>query len=170
MDKDQEQIEYENKIKKMSSAERKETEESLISTDKRCDEIFNDTCLKVSSTLLSEITRDSNLEIYNGIVKKTMESKPDEIISIFIVHIYSDKKYRDAILRSDEDFFKNGNHENFTSSDNDRIKAMFDIKDYWKQLSKGAKNTIKSLFIKMIQICTMKIGCKCKLNWLRSLK
>src|ERR1700722_18726427 len=96
--------------------------------------VFNAVSEGIGKRLLAEFPTNRDLVIYNQIVTGIIKKKPFEPISIFMVHIYANDTYREAILNGDEKFFRSSRHENLTSSDEDRIKAMFQFQSCWDKM------------------------------------
>ena len=142
----------------------KDKYDELLKLSIHCIKIFNSLCMKVAELLLSEFPKNMELTIYEAIVKKVIEKNYEEPISLFLVHVFQNKEYREAIMNGDENFFKSNRHENLTSSDEDRIKAMFQFKSCWNEMNDVSKNYIKEAFKKMIKVCNTYLDSKCDYN------
>jgi hypothetical protein len=114
--------------------------------------MFNAISEGIGKRLVAEFPGNRDLVIYNQIITSIIKKKPLEPISIFMVHIYGNDKYREAILNEDEKFFKSSRHENLTSSDEDKIKAMFQFQSCWDKTGDELKKIIKSSMKKLVEI------------------
>lgn len=114
--------------------------------------MFNAISEGIGKRLVAEFPANRDLVIYNQIVTGIIKKKPFEPISIFMVHIYGNDQYREAILNADEKFFRSSRHENLTSSDEDRIKAMFQFQSCWDKMSDELKKIVKTSMKKLVEI------------------
>jgi hypothetical protein len=148
----------------LSNHELKEKYNDLMKLLNNCVCIFNSLCVKIGEHLISEFPKNFDLFIYNDIVQKVIKKNPDEPINIFLVHIFNNATYRKAIMDSDENFFKSNRHDNLTSSDEDRIKAMFQFKSCWNEMNEMSKEYVKEAFKKMVRLCNTYLDNQCNSN------
>lgn len=146
----------------------KEKYMELVKITTNCVNIFNSLCIKIGEHLLSEFPKNMELFIYDDIVRKVIKKNHEEPISLFLIHVFQNKQYRQAIMDSDENFFKSNRHDNLTSSDEDRIKAMFQFKSCWNEMNDESKNYIKAAFKKMVELCDTYLNTKCDQNKIAS--
>ncbi len=135
----------------------------------KCVNMFNSVCDKIGKHLTSDFPNNRELYVYNDVVTNITKKKPEEPISIFLVNVYDNDDYREAIKNGDEQFFNNGTHENLTKNDEDNLKAMFQFKSCWKDMSDSSKMFIKEAMKTLINICDTYLIAKCDSNKLKSL-
>jgi hypothetical protein len=126
--------------------------------------MFNDVCVRIGSHLTSEFPNNLNINICHKAIIDIIEKKITEPISIFIINIYANDKYRTAILKSDEAFFKNNNHEKFTGNDKESIDAILNFRDCWDSMNSDSHEFIKEAMKILINLCEMYIDAKDDLN------
>jgi hypothetical protein len=138
-----------------------------MSTHKKIDNLinmFNVIVDKIGKHLLNEFPGNIRLYSYDQIVGGIIKQNPRKAIDLFAEHIYANAEYRKAILEGDEKFFKSNRHENLTSSDEDRIKAMFQFKECWDQMTKESKQYIKKSMSQLVNISEMYVNFMCEVH------
>jgi len=129
-----------------------------------CISMFNITAERIGKHLVNEFPGNLHLYSYDSIVTSIIRKNPRSPIDLFADHIFTNDKYRQAILDGDENFFKENRHENLTSSDEDRIKAMFQFKSCWGEMSDASKEYVKRSMTQLVIICGQYIELMCKIQ------
>lgn len=129
-----------------------------------CVKMFNTVSERIGKHLLNEFPGNLELCAYDHIVAKIIEKRPTKPIDLFTEHIFNNDTYRKAILAGDEEFFRSNRHENLTSSDEDRIQAMFQFKTCWTKMTSESKEYIKKSMQQLIKISAQYVENNCQLT------
>lgn len=134
-----------------------------------CVDIFNTICQKIGEHLTSEFPGNRDLNIYNDVVNNVIKKNPTEAISIFLVNIYSDDKYRESILDGDEKFFIKNNHNALAKNDKDAVQAIFNFQSCWGKMNVESKTLVKDSMKALVNICETYLEAKDELNKLKKM-
>lgn len=105
----------------------------------------------VMMSMINYIAKFHNVLKYTIYIKKIeefIEEKPDEPISLFLIHIYDNTEYRNNILDGNDDFFNN----NLNNIDNKYLRELFEFKKVWKKLDVNERNYIKKSMEVLVKI------------------
>lgn len=130
-------------------------------------EAFNSLCEQIGAHLLTQLSNSKDIRIYNEVVCDLIKKKPNEPISVFIMNIYANDKYRMSILNSDEDFFMKHDHDELAGDDPEGAGIISQVKNNWSKLNKNSRSYIKEAFITIIELCKIYIERKDDLNGLK---
>lgn len=133
-------------------------------------EMFNSICLQIGDLLTSEFPRNKNINICNDVVSNLIKKKPKETISVFLMKVYIDDKYRIAIENGDESFFKKSDHNHFTGNDQDQMNAILNFRECWDELSQQSQKQIKDGMKTLVNICELYVDLNDDLNKIKQSK
>ncbi len=119
----------------------------------KCIEIFNSILVTITDTVHNDFSDDIVLSMYNKSIKYIISSSPKEPISLFLLHIYRNDRYRTSILNKDDNFFLDTNYDGITNNDNNKIQQMLKFKAYWGKMNSDSKEYIKSSMFTLVKIC-----------------
>lgn len=139
-------------------------EKELIKEINEYVEMFNSIGKQIGSHLMSQLPKNKDIHIYNEAVCNLIKQKPNEPISLFVMKVYADDKYRISILNSDEEFFMKHDHDELAGSDQDGSDIISQVKNCWSQLNGESRFFIKEAFKTMVNVCEMYIEKKDDLN------
>jgi hypothetical protein len=137
--------------------------QKLDKNSKKCVEIFNILAKQIGEHILSEFPTNEDFYMYNQVMADIVKRNVNEPISVFLEYIYQNEQYRTSILVSDENFFRANQHENLTSSDHDKIRAMFQFKSCWDKMNKESQEYIKGSMIQLVKVCERYLSLKCNM-------
>lgn len=118
---------------------------------KQCILIFNTIICDISTILVQSFPNDQNMFMYNKYITSLVESNPVDPISTFILNIYCNDTYKKYILEGNDKFFVESNHEDITTDDK-KIKTMFQFKSCWKMMDDNTKNYIKNSLKTLVDV------------------
>ena len=161
-------INYLNKnIKLVNEEEIKLTEsiENLADT-------FNTVLINISAMLRREYKNDIKLSLYHTFMETVIEKKKKEPISLFLIHIYKNDEFRENILKKNDDFFLNDDdkYDKLIKGDLNKMKKLFEFKDYWGQMNEKLKEYIRNSCVTLINISEVYIKEKSDLNVINEIK
>lgn len=133
-------------------------------------EMFNAVCKQVAGHLLGKFPNNRNIHIYNDVITDIMKKKPQEPISVFVLNIYANDKYKDSILAGDDNFFRNNDHKDLTSKDESGAEVLFQFQSCWDELNKDSRHFIKEAMKTLVNLCDVYIEQKDELNKLKKKK
>jgi esterase/lipase len=152
-------VEYHQKLKKMKQGNNEELEKMcrklLNHTNERLKTfigMFNSLITEISKLLSREFPNDQTLYTYSNVIPEITSTKPMELISIFILNVYGNDKYRKYIIDGDDKFFLLDDYKHITGSDKNNIQMMFQFKNYWKKLDENNRNFIKTAMKTMVDL------------------
>jgi hypothetical protein len=122
-----------------------------------CIDMFNTLITDIGSLLSNDFPNDSTICTYASLVSNVISTKPLEPISLFLVNVYQNAKYREYIMQGNDKFFINNDHSDVTNNDEKMIQTMFQFKTCWKRLSIDNKDYIKNIMKTLVQISTQYI-------------
>jgi len=122
-----------------------------------CIEMFNTLITDIGTLLANDFPNDHTICTYSSLVSNIITTKPLEPISMFIMNVYQNDKYREYIMHGNDKFFVNNDHNDVTNNDEKMIQTMFQFKTCWKQLSNDNKDYIKNIMKTLVQISTQYI-------------
>ena len=140
---------------------------SLTEKNDRYANMFNNVCDKISTHLVNEFPENRNFNIYGSVIRDIVAKKPREPISIFIENVYDNDKYRQSIIKGDENFFKKSNHEQLTK-DTESLNAMFQFKECWDMMTTESHAFIKKMMKMLIDICDKYVDTACNANIIKN--
>ena len=141
------------------------TKKNLLNNIDELSDMFNTVLLNLSDILEKEYKNDIEINLYNAFIKSTIEKKKKEPISMFILKIYKNDKYRNNILKKNDDFFLDvDNHKESLNGSDDKLSKLFMFKNFWKNSSNSLKEYIRNSCITMVKICENYINLKVELN------
>jgi len=128
-----------------------------------------DMCMNMFNILVKDITQfisgkfssDITLRTYSDIINKIIKETPDEIISGFILYIYSNAKYRANIEEGNDDFFLNNEYSEVGQN---KIRDVFNFKKYWKDLTTEHRKYIKDTMKTLVEVCERYIESRSRLS------
>lgn len=120
---------------------------------------FNNICDIIGKDLSKQFP-NSEISIYNNVVRGIIQKVPSEPISVFIQKIYANDTYRESILNEDESFFQNNNHEHLTNLKSSNVQLISVLKSHWKEMNDKSKVEIKSALKTLVHICEKYIDAK----------
>jgi hypothetical protein len=130
--------------------------------------MFNSVCKQMGIHMLGKFPKERNICIYNDIISNIVKKKPEEPISIFLMKVWANDKYKNSIITSDEEFFTNGNHSDLTQGDQDNVNMLFQFREYWEKLGQDSKIYIKKAMITLVNICDAYVESNDELNKLKN--
>ncbi|ATZ80460.1 hypothetical protein BMW23_0406 [Bodo saltans virus] len=128
-----------------------------------CVVMFNLLAKQIGEHILSEFPKNEEFYMYNQLITDIIKKNVNEPISVFLEYIYQNEEYRNSILESDENFFRANQHENLTSSDKDKIRAMFQFKSCWDKMNKESQDYIKQAMIQLVKVCERYLSLRCNM-------
>ena len=137
-----------------------ESDECMKNVNKNlqtCIDMFNTLIDNIGTLLASDFPNDQTVCTYSSIVSNIIKTKPLEPISLFIVNVYKNDKYREYIIQGNDKFFLNSDHKDVTNNDESMVQKMFQFKTCWTKLSYDNKDYIKNVMKTLIQITTQYI-------------
>lgn len=112
--------------------------------------MFNIVLEDMCKVIGSEVKNDVSVGTYVGITLNVVKTKPIEPISLFIVNVSGNIKYKQCILEKDDRFFMTGK-PNDISEELD-INTLFQFRDFWKVLNDDCKDYIKNAMVTLVEI------------------
>lgn len=98
---------------------------------------------------LTDYHGDINTMKIKIILEKIIETAYEEPIAYFVLNVYNNDKYRENILKQNDDFFIN---EHFGAESDETVMQIFEFKSLWKQIDDETKNFIKKSMVALIKI------------------
>ena len=117
-----------------------------------CIELFNTVLIDIKNSIAKEIKNNITMNIYYGVIDKFISVRPNEPISFFIKHIYSNDIYRNSIIDGNEIFFSENNFSSLIKEDEKKLKSMFMFKECWVELSLERREFIKNAMKTLVDI------------------
>jgi hypothetical protein len=122
-----------------------------------CIDMFNTLIDNIGTLLAGDFPNDQTICTYSSIVSNIVKTKPLEPISLFIMNVYKNDKYREYIMQGNDNFFLNNDHKDVTNNDENTVQKMFQFKTCWTKLSHDNKDYIKNVMKTLIQVSTQYI-------------
>ena len=116
--------------------------------------MFNSLINELIDLILREFPQMSDIKKYSKSIKKSIENRPLEPLSMFLMNIYKNDEYRINILAENDDFFVKSDFKDF---DSEKLKLLFQWKSNWNDLSDPNKKYIKGVMSTLVNICDMYI-------------
>ena len=82
-------------------------------------------------------------------LENIIETAYEEPIAFFILNVYKNDKYRENILKQNDNFFIN---EHFGAETNETGMQIFEFKSLWKQIDDETKDYIKKSMVALVKI------------------
>lgn len=117
-----------------------------------CINMFNSVITDICASVLKSSPNDPTVQTYNEVVNEIVKESPLEPISLFILYIYKDPVYRQNISEGNDKFFVDGDHQNMTKGDKDKVATMFQFKSSWKHFDNNQKDYIKNATKMLLKI------------------
>lgn len=117
-----------------------------------CINMFNTVIKDICKSVSNALPNDPTITTYNEVITEIITEKPLEPISLFILYVYKDQEYREAILAGKESFFIDGDHNKMTQGDRTKVAQMFQFKNSWKNFDEDQKDYIKNATKMLVQI------------------
>jgi len=149
-----------NAFKNMTRIELSNNKTRFTNKIQMCIDMFNTLIKDLSDTISKDFPNDHTLGTYKGVMENIITSKPLEPISLFLMHIYKNKEYRDNIMEKNDKFFINNDHSKITDGDQQKVSMMFQFKHCWKYMSDPLKDYVKSSLITLINITEQYVNFK----------
>ena len=123
-------------------------------------------CIKIIDTFnlvlikmvdhLDKYYGDTHMSLIRIILKKMINETPEETISLFLLNVYKNDRYRKNILNQNDAFFLNeiDTVSEDGSADSETITKLFIFKDKWDMFGIDTKAFIKKTFLVLIKICS----------------
>lgn len=98
---------------------------------------------------LTDYHGDINTMKIKVILENIIETAYEEPIAFFILNVYKNDKYRENILKQNDNFFIN---EHFGAETNETVMQIFEFKSLWKQIDDETKDYIKKSMVALVKI------------------
>jgi hypothetical protein len=98
---------------------------------------------------LTEYHEDINTMKIKIILENIIETAFEEPIAFFVLNVYNNDKYRENILKQNDDFFLS---EHFGTESDETMMQIFEFKTLWGQIDEDTKKFIKRSMIALVKI------------------
>lgn len=98
---------------------------------------------------LTEYHGDINTLKIKVILENIIQTAYEEPIAFFVLNVYKNDKYKENILKQNDNFFIN---ENFGAETNEMVMQIFEFKSLWKQIDQETKDFIKKSMVALVKI------------------
>lgn len=115
-----------------------------------CVTICNTVMKNMSQTISNAFPDDPMLSIYSDVMLNIINTKPNEPISLFILHVYKNDEYRKNIMAKNDNFFITNEYKNIVGNDTKDMESMFIFKKCWGSLGEDMKELIRNFMITLV--------------------
>ena len=106
----------------------------------------------VISAMINHITdyhNDATMSTLRLVLDQIISNTPDEPISFFLLHVYSNDAYRQNIIAMNDEFFMKEEYNGLKQED---VGKLFEFKNLWTQIDQDTKNFIKKSMHALVKI------------------
>jgi hypothetical protein len=125
-----------------------------------CVSMFNTVMCDMANSLTKNLPNDQTISIYSGVVQNIVKTKPNEIISLFLMNVYKNDEYRENLLALNDNFFLNTDYSNLPASVRINMDMVFQFKKSWNLINVELQTFIKQSMCSLVKICDQYVQSK----------